>query len=346
MWRESPRHQALFMTEASGGSATYRRSIVIDARDPTFLTNRQLPIDKGDYWDRLSMGGVTACLVDVPWTDDDFTEAAVNFGAWHERVSAAKGRARIVLSTQDIVDARAAGSVGIVLTSQTPTIIEDDLRLLRPLYELGLRVCQLAYQRRTLVGDSCSEPAELDGGLGLFGRSVVAEMNRLGIAIDLSHASDRTMDQAIALSSKPVLASHSNARSFCDHRRNIPDATLRQLADKGGVCCVSAYSEFLVAGGSRQGTTVADMARMVRHLAGVVGYEHVGFGLDVGEHRSPEEVRLIGGSGDIAKRYALLSRTELWTFADALHDEGCSDNEIEAILGGNLLRFFRDVWGD
>jgi membrane dipeptidase len=324
--------------------AVYDGSIVIDGRDPTFLTERQVPLAKAGYWDALTAGGVTAVVVDVPWTTDGFLDGVINFGSWHERIAASDGRGVLVESADDIPAAKAAGVVGVILSSQTPTIFEDDLRLLRPLRELGLRVTQLAYQRRTLVGDSCGESADNDGGLSLFGRAVVAELNRLGIAIDLSHASDATMEQAIEVSTEPVFFSHSNARAVVEHRRNVPDAILRRLADRGGICCVSAYSDFLVSGGSNVGTSTADMARMVRVLANIIGVDHVGFGLDVGEFRTAEEVALIGGSSEIEKRYSFLSRVRLPEFADSLANEGFNDAEIEGVLGSNLLRFFRDVW--
>jgi membrane dipeptidase len=324
----------------------YRRSVVIDGRDPTFLTERQLPIAKQNYWETLAAGGVTAVLVDVPWVEDGFGDAVINFAAWHERIADSGGRGVLVRTSKDIRGAKRDGKIGVVLTSQTPTPIGGDLTLLRPLYELGLRAMQLSYQKRNLLADACGEPADHDGGLSNLGRKAIAEMNRLGIAIDLSHASDRTMEETIELSSAPVFFSHSNARSLVDHRRNVPDGILRRLAEKGGMCCVSAYSEFIVTKGSQSGTSVADMARMVAHLAKLIGIEHIGFGLDVGEFRSAAEVALIGGSGDIAKRYSFLSRASLPSFADALAKQGFSEMEIEGVLGLNLLHFLDRVWKD
>ncbi len=322
------------------------RAIVIDTRDPTFLVYRQAPEEKPAYWEALLTGGVTSVLVDVPWIDDDFAKGAINAASWLERIDANRDRATLVRSVDDIRQAKADGKVGIIFTAQTPTIIDDSIDLLRVWHAIGLRVLQMSYQARNLLADGCGE--SLDGGVSDFGRAAITEMNRLGIAIDLSHASDRTMTDTIERSRKPVFFSHSNARSRVAHRRNVPDETLRKLADKGGVCCVSAYSDFLAEKGSATGTTVDQFAQMVRYVVNIVGIDHVGFGLDTGEGRTRSEIDfiggVIGGGTDVSKRYALTSRSQLPTFTQALLREGFSEAETEKILGLNLVRFFGDVW--
>lgn len=319
----------------------HRRSIVIDARDPSFLTNRQLPREKSAYWDTLEAGGMTAVVVDVPWTEDRFREGAINFATWLERIYA-EPRALLIRHAADLRAAKEDGRLGIILSSQTPTPIEDEIHFVRIFYELGLRVMQLSYQKRNLIADGCGE--SIDGGVSNFGRAVIAEMNRLGIAIDLAHASDKTMTDAIEASSAPVFFSHSNARSVVDVPRNVTDETLRRVAETGGVCCVSAYSEFLIPHGSQVGTSPTDMATMARALVNIMGIDHVGIGLDVGEEREPAEVALIGGGQDIAKRYSLLTRRDYPTITQALLDEGFSEREVELILGENLVRYFERVW--
>ena len=211
---------------------------------------------------------------------------------------------------------------------------------------MGLRVMQMSYQARNALADGCGEDA--DGGLSNFGREAIESMNSLGIAIDLSHASDRTMVETIEHSSKPVFFSHSNRRAIVKHRRNVPDETLRQLAEKGGICCVSAYSDFLAENGSATGTTFGQFADMVRQTADVVGIDHVGFGLDAGESRTEHEIgyigSVIGGGTDISRRYVLTSRRDLPRFTEALLDAEFSEAEVEKILGLNLMRFFSEVW--
>jgi membrane dipeptidase len=205
---------------------------------------------------------------------------------------------------------------------------------------------QMSYQRRNLLADGCGESE--DGGISDFGREAISEMNRLGIAIDLSHAGDRTMVETIEASEKPVFFSHSNARALVEHRRNVTDSTLQALAARGGVCCVSAYSDFLVAKGSSVGTSLDDLARTARYVVDLIGIDHVGFGLDAGEMRTADEMEIltaaIGGGSDIGKRYAIRSRTDLPEYADALGRAGFDATSIDKLLGGNMLRFFDEVW--
>jgi membrane dipeptidase len=322
---------------------------VIDGRDPTFLLYRQTGDEKEGYWEALGAGGVTAVLVDVPWIDDDFRSASLNLAAWHERV-AARSDAIIVRSAADLEAAKRDGKRGVVLTSQTPTIMEDKLELLRALYEQGLRVMQLSYQARNFLADGVGEVN--DGGLSELGAKAVHEMNRLGIAIDLSHASDGTIEGALRESERPLLASHSNARARVDQKRNLTDAFMRAIADGGGVCGVTAYSAFLKPDGISTGTTLADWVAMVEYVVNLIGEDHVGIGFDVGEQRTREEAKIIsagktGVTHDPLKRYVveLQTRANFMRITDALLGHGFSETTTEKILGGNLLRFFREVWG-
>jgi membrane dipeptidase len=171
-------------TQGLNPRSIHESAIIIDGRDPTYLVYRQSGDEKAEYWNVLKASGITASLVDVPWTDDGFRDGSINFATWHDRVSA-RDDAVIVREVEDIRAAKAAGKHAFILSTQTPTIIEDDVRLLWAFYEMDLRVMQVTYQKRNLLADGCGEPA--NGGVSKFGREVIAEMNRLGISIDLSH---------------------------------------------------------------------------------------------------------------------------------------------------------------
>lgn len=325
-------------------AAVHEEAILIDGRDPTFLLYRQTGDEKPSYWDAIRRSGLTAVTVDVPNVEDTFREAAINFAAWHARVGAQPDM-RIVRSTEDIVEAKRAGGTGFILSSQSPTPIENDLRLLGALHALGLRVMEMSYQKRNLLADGCGETS--GAGLSRFGRDAITEMNRLGIAIDLSHASDATMIETIEHSSAPVFFSHANARALVDHPRNVPDDYLRALAEKGGVCCVSAYSDFLKPDGGKTGTTLDDYLRMIDYMVELMGVEHVGIGFDVGEARSAQEVSMIGGA-DPSLRYVqeLRSRSDLIRLTSALLGHGYTPDDVKRIMGGNLLEFFRVAWNE
>lgn len=335
------------MVSSNGGTEErarelHRRAIIIDGRDPTFLLYRQTKEEKPQYWETIRQSGLTAIISDVPWVEDSFQEAAVNFGAWHERV-AAHPETLIVRTAADIERAKAEGRTGFILSSQSPTPFEDDLRLVRVLYELGLRVMAMAYAKRNLLGDACNEIN--DGGLSKLGIEAIHEMNRLGIAIDLSHVSDQTMIQTIEESEQPVFFSHSNARSVVDHPRNVPDAYLRRLVEKGGICGISAYSDFLRPNGSAEGTTLDDYIKMTDYVVNLIGIDHVSLGFDVGEARTPAEVAIIGG-GHASTRYVreLSTRANLFELTHGLLKHGYREEDAEKLLGRNLLGFFGRVW--
>lgn len=335
--------------DAQRVQSVHDAALIIDCRDPTFLLYRQTRDEKPDYWDTIAASGLSAILVDVPWTDDGFRDASLNFAAWHERIAAHPDAALLVRQASDIVAAKEQGKVGFVLTSQTPTIIENDLLLLRALYEQGLRVMEMTYQKANLLADGCGDPR--GGGLTAFGRQAVAEMNRLGIAIDLSHASDRTMVETIAESSEPVFFSHSNARGRADHVRNVPDDILRELVARDGICCISAYSAFLREGGGASGTDLTDYIAMVDYVVDLIGIDHVGMGFDVGEARTHQEALLIGGGNpklthDPSTRYVkeLMSRSRLPMLTEALLKAGYDDESVRKFLGANVLAFFEQVW--
>ena len=328
--------------------AIHDRAVIVDCRDPTFLVYRQTGEEKEAYWQTVIDGGLTAIMVDVPWTDDGYRDASLNFAMWHDRI-AAHPQALLVREASDITRAKDEGRVGFILTSQTPTIIEDDVRLLRALYEQGLRVMQMSYQKRNLLADGCGERA--DGGVTNFGLQAIAEMNRLGIAIDLSHASDRTMRETIAESGRPVFFSHSNARGRVDVPRNVPDDILKELVSRGGVCGVSAYSAFLKDGGGSTGTDLGDYVAMVDYLVELIGIDNVGMGFDVGEFRTHAEVAIIGSGAtkvphEPSTRYVkeLMTRRNLPALTEALLDRGYDEASVHKFLGGNILRFLTGVW--
>ena len=121
--------------------------------------------------------------------------------------------------------------------------INDSLAVLRTMYRLGVRYMTLTHNENTGWADSATDDAQ-HGGLTAFGEEVVAEMNRLGILVDLDHVSADTMRDALR-SRAPVMFSHSSARALCDHPRNVPDAVLEQLSDNGGICMVTFVPQFV-----------------------------------------------------------------------------------------------------
>ena len=150
----------------------------------------------------------------------------------------------IVTTADDVVRAMKDGRIASLLGIEGGHSINDSLAVLRTMYRLGVRYMTLTHNENTSWADSATDDAQ-HGGLTAFGEEVVAEMNRLGILVDLSHVSADTMRDALRISRAPVMFSHSSARALCDHPRNVPDAVLEQLSDNGGICMVTFVPQFV-----------------------------------------------------------------------------------------------------
>ena len=163
------------------------------------------------------------------------------------------------------------------------------------------------------------------GGLSPLGRTVISEMNRVGMMVDLSHAAESSFYQAIEASRTPIVCSHSSARALCDHPRNLTDDQLRALAASGGVAQVCLYDGFLRKEG---GATIDDAVRHIVHMVRVAGIDHVGIGTD------------FDGDGGII---GCADASEVINLTRKLRAEGFSEQDIEKLWGGNFLRVMREV---
>jgi membrane dipeptidase len=246
--------------------------------------------------------------------------------------------------------------------------IDDDLAVLRVYYRLGIRAMTLTHFKNNNWADSSTDkPAH--NGLTPFGKDVVREMNRLGMLVDVSHVSDKTFYDALAVSSKPVIVSHSSSRAISNIPRNVTDDMLRALAKNGGVIGINFGEGFIsqkdvaalqAAISSDKGAppdmagkilddyanmeyrkdladmktglaTISDVADHVDHMVKVAGIDHVGIGSDFDGITSPPE-----GLRDISKMPSLVAE---------LLKRGYSEQDIKKILGGNYLRVIREVTG-
>jgi membrane dipeptidase len=269
----------------------------------------------------------------------------------------------LALTADDVERAMAAGKVASLLGAEGGHSIDSSLGVLRSLYGLGVRYMTLTHNDNVPWADSATdEPAA--GGLTEFGRAVVAEMQRLGMLVDLSHTAPATMRDALHAARGPVIFSHSSARAICDHPRNVPDDVLAALADGGGVCMVTFvpafvseecrkwdlevaadmrgrgldprdYSERMrvaaerAASHPRPNATVAQVADHVEHVRAVAGVEHVGLGGDFdGTDQLPE------GLSDVSGYPAL--------FAE-LRRRGWSKADCALLASGNILRVLREA---
>lgn len=309
----------------------------------------------------LREGRVTAANVtvtDMFWDTDRTFEA---LGEWHRKVAAPDSGWRLVRKADDIVAAGAEGTTGLIMGWQSIVPLGDRLERVAAFHAMGVRMMQLTYNEASLAGDGCLE--ERAGGLARFGRQLVAEMNRVGVGIDLSHCSDRTGLEAARESAKPVFLTHANAKAIDDRVRNKLDDTIRAVAATGGVMGVSIHGFMNWDGTREHRPSLANFVRHARYVADLVGVAHVGIGtdfsalrddasaqrvLDMSKNSYPETGGIFAAAfgNSSAGRYPPETPTprQFPRILQALRDGGFSADEVDAIGGGNFLRAFREVW--
>jgi membrane dipeptidase len=304
-----------------------------------------------EQFQRMKAGGVTAanCTIAV-W--ENFRETISEIAAWHVHFRSHAGLIRPVQSVDDIHRAKAERQVGVILGFQNTSPFEDDLRTIEVLYRLGVRVCQLTYNTKNLVGEGCLE--RNDGGLSHFGIDVLREMNRVGMLVDLSHVGYRTTMDAIDMSARPCAFTHVGCQAITGGARNKNDEQLRALAARGGVVGIFPMPRYIT---SSLPATLDDYLRHIDHAVGLVGIDHVGIGTDHVEGHGREFFdRMQFGKGTAAlfeyKDFALeqaypdeiSSIAKLANLTAALLTRGYPTDDVKKIMGANWLRLYGQVW--
>ena len=354
---------ALHRRADASAAEVYRNSIVIDGLGGFGNSKSPPGAPLTDaYVQDVRDSGVTCVhttILPVGSTPPDtaFTEAVIGIGYYEREIDRHPDVFTRIRRAADITMAKQAGRCGIIYGFQDAVAFETDLSRLDELYRLGIRVVQVTYNRRNLLGDGCLEPA--NAGLSKAGVEAVAKMNEFGILVDLSHCGRQTAMDAIRASKKPVAFTHTGSAALNDHPRNRTDAELRAVAEKGGVAGIY-FMPFLAEG---KQPTAADIIRHLEHMIDVAGEDHVSIGTDgsVSAEVVDDEFKKI--FADFAKRrreagIAAPGETETGylfanelntprrfeTLAGMLSSRGHSDTRIEKLLGKNLLRVFSDTW--
>jgi membrane dipeptidase len=315
------------------------------------------PLDGKTFLERAAASGVSAMnttlgLGGIATGPDDLRALLSSVYGYLCYFELEAARVLHVLTADDVERAKREGKLGIIFGVQgLASKIDDDLTLLRILHRLGLRVAQLTHNERNAFGCGCLETP--DAGLTQLGRACVAELNHLGILVDLAHAGPHTAREAIELSTRPCVISHANARALRDNPRNVPDEVLRVLGARGGVLGITAYAPFCE---TKPGVRPAldDLVDHIEHVGNVIGIDHVGIGSDFFESES--EIRF----ARFTRSYA--AATGVYTSPATVYVEGFeridrfprltealvrrrfSDQEVLKVLGGNFLRVFRQAW--
>jgi membrane dipeptidase len=350
-------------TDAAAAAALHRDAIVIDALDVSVMDRAHL--------EHMHEGGVTAANHTITLGDGhDFREAVDQILHVNAVMAANADIARQVRSVAEIRQAKADGVVGLIYGFQNSTPFEGDERLVAVFAALGVRIVQLAYMTANLLADGCLE--ERNAGLTAFGGAVIRELNANRVLIDLSHVGDRSTLEAIDASAAPVAFTHANARALSPSPRNKTDEAIRALAERGGVVGLSSLPSFVSE--DPRDATLERYLDHFDHIAGLVGVDHVGLGLDFVEGHVPGSLQpraprwgganLPAGSAGLAKMlperlrdraaeliylpYApgIQGSTELPNVTEGLLRRGYREDDVRAILGGNWLSLFERVWGE
>ena len=236
-----------------------------------------------------------------------------------EIVQANSDRVGFAESSSDILRLKAQGKKAILRGIENGYAIGKDIGLLEQFKHRGIVYMTLCHNGDNDICDSARGNEE-HGGLSDFGREVVQQMNRLGILVDLSHASEKSFYDALELSKVPIVCSHSSARALCDHPRNLTDDQMRALAKADGVAQTTIYQGFLRTDGQ---ATIIDAVEHLCHAAKIMGVEHVGLGTD------------FDGDGGVP---GLADASEIINFTRHLLRRQFSEQDIRLIMGGNFLR--------
>ena len=333
------------MAEQDSPSKAYEASVVIDGLNVSNWKSEAV-------YESLHNGGVTAINATITvW--ENYRECMDNIATWLRRFRTEEHLIQAT-SVNGILQAKEQGKVGVVFGWQNASPIENDLDRLALFHSLGVRIIQITYNERNLLGNGCYE--RTDDGLSNFGLDAIREMNRLGILIDLSHVGDRTTLDAIESSEQPVACTHANARSFFGHVRNKTDDALRLIAERGGVIGANAFPSFLRTGFE---STLRDYVDAIDDLVERVGIDHVGIGTDYTQDQpkaffdwlfsqqgTKYQVRPVAYPDSVVHPTGMETPDRFSNIWGELARRGYSNEHVAKILGGNWLRLFREVWGE
>lgn len=318
--------------------------------------------ERKEFLDAFHAAGVTCIFQNAGEEGNDPMRLIKRLAHFTRATDMMKPALMKVVTADEITALKKAGHVGLCFTGNGVPLrgawesVRDELRLIRIFHELGIRMMHLTYNRRNPIGDGAGEPH--DGGLSDFGRAAVAEMNKVGVIVDVAHSGWQTAADAAKASSKPMVASHTTCASLYKHFRGKPDDVIKAICDTDGLVGMCCIPRFL--GGK------GDITALLDHLDHVIkkfGGEHAAIGCDVAYvsrfekeerakiQRRPDGSSSLGGSGDRwehlwptddfqatleAEQSVAWSNWPLFTLGMIMR--GHSDDTIRKVIGGNMLR--------
>ena len=299
----------------------FDQQVRFDQRDPRILVDLY-KMTEGRLDATIMVAYLRQLERDKKGLDAAFAKADRLLNEIETMVSQSADCVAIAYTPDDLYRLKREGKRALMLGIENGYALGDDASRVEYFRRRGVVYMTLCHNGDNDLCDSARGDQE-HGGLSDFGRTIISEMNRVGMMVDLSHAAGSSFYQAIEASSTPIVCSHSSARALCDHPRNLTDDQLRALAASGGVAQVCLYDGFLRKEG---GATIDDAVRHICHMVEVAGIDHVGIGTD------------FDGDGGII---GCADASEVINLTRRLRDKGFTEEEIEKLWGGNFLRVMR-----
>tara|TARA_B100000795_G_scaffold72072_1_gene50768 strand:- start:619 stop:1617 length:999 start_codon:yes stop_codon:yes gene_type:complete len=321
------------------------------------MRNDMLMIDGLQYvnWNRelfeeAQKSGVHTIHVTIAYWEN-IRETLENIGTWNRHFINHADLIMPVRQAADILEAKRVGKVGIIFGFQNCSPIEDDVKMVEILHQLGVRIMQLTYNNQSFLATGCYE--EQDGGITRFGRQVIKEMNRVGMVIDMSHSAEKSTLEAIEISERPIAITHANPTFFHQALRNKSETVIRAIGESEGMLGFSMYPFHLKNGSD---CTLEEFCQMIAQTAEMIGIDRIGIGSDLclnWDYTVLEWMRsgrwttgVDHGEGSAEKPSWpkqpswFTGSKDLHTIARGLSNQGFSDDDIAKVMGENWLSFF------
>ncbi|MFK7765197.1 MAG: membrane dipeptidase [Roseobacter sp.] len=322
---------------------------------PPLIDNLQYANFSPEIFAQMRAGDVDAVHVTIAY-HESFREMVLNLERWNRWFEDHPDIIFKGTTAADVCLAQETGRTAIFFGFQNPSPIEDDIGLVEICHQLGIRFMQLTYNNQSLLATGCYEAD--DTGLTRMGRQVVAEMNRVGMVIDMSHSGERSTLEAIAHSSRPIAITHANPAWWHKALRNKSDTVLKELTAAAGMLGFSVYPHHLKDGPN---CALADFCAMIEEAARRYGADQLGIGTDLCQDQpdSVVEWMRVGrwskeidyGEGSASKAGFppmpswFQDNRDFSKLRDGLLETSLNEAEVDGIMGGNWLRFYEDSFG-
>ena len=308
-----------------------------------------------DIFEQMREGGLDAVHVTIAY-HEDFRQTVDRISQWNRLLDQYSDLIQPGRTADDVLRARDTNKTAIFYGFQNCSPIESDIDLVEICHQLGARFMQLSYNNQSLLATGCYESD--DPGITRMGKQVIAEMNRVGLVVDMSHSAERSTLEAIECSTRPIAITHANPSRWHPALRNKSDSVLRALSESGGMIGFSLYPHHLAEGSA---CTLDNFCQMIADTADDMGIDHIGIGSDLCQDQPDSVVEWMRNGrwtrekdfGEGSKASPGFPDQPAW-FKDnrdfpslraGLKKVGLNDAAVNAVMGDNWLRFFEKSFG-